>query len=96
MEISYEGDMLWTISGKRIEQIVRMTDFANPEAVMRVYDILERLGMIRKVESQLTKICESQGRDNSFFFEGSEDDDITPVIRIGERDIPLEKLKFDI
>ncbi len=40
---------LFEIKGKRIEQIVVMTDFANAEAVARVYDVLERTGMSKEL-----------------------------------------------
>jgi hypothetical protein len=42
-KLSHESDLTFNITGKRIEQIVRMTDFLNPEAVMRVYDVLEKI-----------------------------------------------------
>jgi GTPase involved in cell partitioning and DNA repair len=39
----YLGDMKFKASGKRLEQIVRMTDFENGEAVMRVYNVLDKM-----------------------------------------------------
>lgn len=59
-----------------------MTDFENKEAVMRVYDVLDKMGVIREVEKKLAKILEEEQRDNSFFFEGSEEDNISPRILI--------------
>jgi len=47
-----------------------MTDFDNHEAVMRVYDVLDKMQVIKKIERNLAKILEDQDRDNSFFFEG--------------------------
>lgn len=34
---------VFEVTGRRIEQIVVMTDFSNPEAVARVYDVLEKM-----------------------------------------------------
>ena len=74
--------MKFKASGKRLEQIVRMTDFKNGEAVMRVYNVLDKMGVIREVERKLGKILEDEKRDNSFFFEGSDEDNISPRILI--------------
>jgi GTP-binding protein len=41
--ISYLGDLVFEAKGERLEQIVRMSDFTNTEAVMRVYDVLEKM-----------------------------------------------------
>jgi hypothetical protein len=46
-----------------------MTDFQNPEAVMRVFDVMDKLGVIKKIESKLGSILRNQEIDNSFFFE---------------------------
>ena len=67
-KITYEEGLMFRASGKRIEQIVRMTDFENSEAVMRVYDVLDKMGVIKDVEKQLAKILETAKIDNSFFF----------------------------
>jgi len=53
----------------RLEQIVRMTDFENKEAVMRVYDVLEKMMVIKEVEKKLDKVMQDRDIDNSFFFE---------------------------
>lgn len=94
--VEYEGDMIFTASGKRLEQIVRMTDFDNKEALMRVYDVLDRFGVIREIEKKLSRILEAEDKDNSFFFEGSDEDNISPKIRIAGREVPLEKLKYKL
>lgn len=39
----------FSVVGRRIEQIVVMTDFYNPEAVARVYDVLERTGIQKEL-----------------------------------------------
>jgi hypothetical protein len=42
----------------RLEQIVRMTDFDNGEALLRVYDVLDKLGVMRIIEPELKKQLE--------------------------------------
>lgn len=39
----------YEVRGKRLEQIVIMTDFRNPEAVARVYDVCEKMGIDREL-----------------------------------------------
>jgi len=60
VHIEYEGDLAFRASGKRLEQIVRMTDFHNHEAVMRVYDVLEKMGVMKEVEKKLETILEEK------------------------------------
>lgn len=69
INVTYEGNYVFKTQGKRIEQIVRMTDFDNMEAVMRVYDVMDKMGVIKEVEKKLAKITSEEERDNSFFFE---------------------------
>lgn len=96
VDLEYVGDYVFKASGKRLEQIVRMTDFSNDEAVMRVYDVLDKLWVIKKVEAKLQAILENESLDNSFFFEGSESNGFSPKILVGIREIPLEKLKYNL
>ncbi len=96
IDVSYEGNFTFWVTGERLEQIVRMTDFENHEAVMRIYDVLEKMWVIAKVEKELQKILEWEKIDNSFFFEGSQQDNISPKIIIAEREVPLEKLKYQL
>lgn len=92
----YLWDMKFRATGERLEQIVRMTDFENKEAIMRVYNVLDKLGVINEVERKLEEILESEWRDNSFFFEGSDEDNISPRILIWDQVVPLEKLKYKL
>lgn len=83
-------------SGERIEQIVRMTDFSNLEAVARVYDVIEKLGILKTVQSELEGIMQDTWKDNSFFFEGNDDETFSPKIIIAWKEIPLDKLKYNL
>lgn len=80
------------VTGGRIQQIVRMTDMSNPEAVARVYDVLEKLGVIRKVLSAIERDDGIKIRDS--YFEGFEDEHFDPVIVIEGRKFPIEKIIF--
>ncbi len=82
--------------GERIEQIVRMTDFSNLEAVARVYDVIEKLGILKTVQSELEGIMKDTWKDNSFFFEWNDDETFSPKIIIAWKEIPLDKLKYDL
>ena len=83
-----DGD--FTVMGERIEQIVRMTDMKNREAVDRVYDVLAKIGALRKIETAIAS--ESQAFHESFF-EGQEDKEL-PKIRIAGRVFPMDKTTF--
>ena len=39
------------VTGKRIEQIVVMTDFEKRSAIFRVYDVMEKMGILKKIRS---------------------------------------------
>ncbi len=93
--VTYLGDMKFEARGKRLEQIVRMTDFENPEAVLRVYDVLEKMMVIRDVEKLIKKEV-WEWVDNSFFFEGNEEDTFAPVISIAWKEIPLDRLRYNL
>lgn len=96
IHVEYEGDLQFRASGVRLEQIVRMTDFENKEAVMRVYDVLEKMGVMSQVASKLEKILQDEWKDNSFFFEWAEEENISPKILIWDKEVPLEKLKYKL
>ncbi len=83
---------VFEVTGARIQQIVRMTEMSNPEAVARVYDVLEKLGVIRKVLSAIERDDGIKIRDS--YFEGFDDEDFNPVISIEGRKFPIEKIIF--
>ncbi len=80
------------VSGERLQQIVRMTEMSNPEAVARVYDVLDKLGIIRKVLSSIERDDGIKVRDS--YFEGFDDESFNPVIVIEGRKFPVEKIVF--
>ena len=91
--------MYWYIfkaTWARLEQIVRMTDFSNLEAIARVYDVMDKIGLIKTLESELAKIIKEKWIDNSSFFEWNDGEQIAPKIIIAGREIPLDKLKYNL
>ena len=89
---NYEFEATWN----RIEQIVRMTDFSNPEAVSRVIDVLEKIWIMKKIESKLNKISEEEKLDNSSFVEWNDSELISPKLFIAWREISLDKLRYNL
>ena len=89
---NYEFEATWN----RIEQIVRMTDFSNPEDVSRVIDVLEKIWIMKKIESKLNKISEEEKLDNSSFFEWNDSELISPKLFIAWREISLDKLRYNL
>ncbi len=94
--VTYEGDLLFKATWERLEQIVRMTDFDNMEAVMRVYDVLDKMWVIKNIEEKLKEVMEEEEIDNSFFFEWSEEKSINPRVEISWKVIDLNKLKYNL
>ena len=94
--IKYEWDLLFKATWERLEQIVRMTDFDNLEWVMRVYNVLDKMMVIRDIETKLKEVMEEEDIDNSFFFEWSEEKSINPRVEIAWRVIDLNKLKYNL
>jgi hypothetical protein len=50
-----------------------MSDFTNIEAVMRVYNVLEKMGVMNRLEELLKKVLQEDEMNTDFFFEGSEE-----------------------
>ena len=51
----------------------------------------------KNIEEKLKKITEDNKMDNSFFFEWNEDaKDFSPILEIAWKDIPLDKLRYNI
>lgn len=95
-KLKYLWELKFEISWERIEQIVRMTDFYNPEAVARVYDVLEKIWAIKKIESQLKKIFDKEKIDDNFYYEWWSDEDNSPKVLIGNKILKLDKLKYNL
>ncbi len=81
----------FVVSGTRIEELARMTNMANREAVARMHDILTREKVITKVQSMLAK--DGITRENNYF-EGSPDIDFEPRIVVAERVFKLSDISF--
>lgn len=79
------------VKWERIEEIVRMTNMQYTEWVNRVYDVMEKLGIIRKIKSTL--ISEMENGGTTGFFVG-EDDIETHAVWISGRKFSLENVLF--
>ena len=42
----------WKVSGNKIDHFATKTDFSNPYAVMRLYDIMKKMGIIKQIEKK--------------------------------------------
>lgn len=83
-------DWDYEVTGERIEEIARMTDTRYVDGVNRIYDVMEKLGVMRKLK---LLISEELTRENSGFFEW-EDDFKVPAVWISEKKFSLEGLVF--
>lgn len=83
-----DGD--YEVTGERIEMIARMTDTRYVDGVNRIYDVMEKLGVMRKLK---LLISEELTRETSGFFEG-EDDFVVPAVWISGKKFSLEGLVF--
>ena len=83
-----DGD--YEITGIRIEEIARMTDTRYTDGVNRVYDVMERMGVMRKLK---LLIADGLTRENRGFFEGEEDFK-APAVWVGGKKFSLEGLIF--
>jgi GTP-binding protein len=83
-----DGD--YEITGVRIEEIARMTDTRYTDGVNRVYDVMERMGVMRKLK---LLISDGLTRETRGFFEGEEDFKV-PAVWVGGKKFSLEGLIF--
>ncbi len=100
VDVEYIWDFKFKASWERLEQIIRMTDFENKEALLRVYDVLDKLWVMRIIEPELKSILEETWKDNSFFFESDNEEEevegVNPKVIIAWREIALDKLKYNL
>ena len=106
VDIKYLWDFKFEVKWIRLEQIVRMTDFDNKEAILRVYDVLERFWVMKIIEPILKKQLKETWMDNSFFFETEETEEnnskieqskiLNPKVIIAGKEISLDKLKYNL
>ncbi len=83
-----DGD--YTVTGQRIEEIARMTDMRYADGINRIYDVMEKLNVIRKVKAMVTS---EMAEGKTGFFEGEEDIP-SPSIWIGDKKFSLENIIF--
>ena len=83
--------------GQRIEEIVRMTNIQYTDGVNRVYDVMEKLGVIRKVKAMVLEDFTKTGLETGYhgkgFFEGEEDMK-SPSVMIAGKKFSLENIIF--
>lgn len=75
-----ESPGIFRVKGERIEQIVRMTPMSNREAIERIWDILDKIHILSKVEARLQENL------------GINPDDVK--IYIGEQVFHYEQVRF--
>ena len=83
-----DGD--YEVTGTRIEEIARMTDTRYTDGVNRIYDVMERLNVMKRLK---LLIADEIAREGQGFFEG-EDDFVVPGVWIAGKKFSLEGLIF--
>jgi hypothetical protein len=78
------------VHGERIEEIARMTDMRYIDGVGRIYDVMEKMNIMRKLKLLVRTEIES-GKEG--FFEG-EDDYKMPAVWISGKKFSLEGMMF--
>ena len=86
-------DMDFEVTWERIEQIVRMTNMSNYEAVMRVYDVLKKQWILKKIEHILNTKYEQEMKMRYFVWD--DEKDIIPKVYIAGKSFPLDQVLFD-
>lgn len=84
-------DNNFEVHGERIEEIVRMTNMGYIDGVNRVYDVMEKMGIIRKIKKMLVNDLENGSVTG--FFEGEEDTK-SPNVWISWKKFSLENILF--
>lgn len=91
-EIKDLWDMKFEVTWERVEQIARMTNMSNYEAEMRLYDVLDKMWVLKKIENILNKKYSHEREAN--FFVWTEDTEIIPKLYISWKCLPLDKIFF--
>jgi hypothetical protein len=79
------------VEGDRIEEIVRMTDIRYVDGINRVYDVMEKMNVIKKIKSMLASDMTESA--NHGFFVGEADID-SPEVEIAGKKFSLENIIF--
>lgn len=95
-KIADEWNLVFTVKGKRIEQMVRMTNFDNREAIMRIYDILDKIGVIKKVQKKVADFYKENEITNDFYFEWNDEEKVSPIVIIAGKEIALDRLLYNL
>jgi GTP-binding protein len=83
-----DGD--FEITGERLEEIVRMTDVRYIDGINRVYDVLEKFNVLKKIKAI---VREEMLTSSGGFFEG-EDDIPSPSVYVAGKKFSLENVIF--
>lgn len=83
-----DGD--FDVTGERMEEIARMTDLRYIDGINRVYDVMDKLWVIRKVKAM---VVADMTEWKMWFFEGEEDIP-SPSVWIGDKKFSLENIIF--
>ncbi len=83
-----DGD--FDVTGERIEEIARMTDLRYADGINRIYDVMEKLSVIKKIKSMVTS---EMNEWRMWFFEW-EDDIPSPNVWISGKKFSLENIIF--
>lgn len=88
-------NMIFEVKWERIEQIVRMTDVRYTDAIMRVFDVMEKMWIIKKINNIIEKKYKNDLRAHFFEVEGEIDENqITPKVIIAGKEFSLDKVLF--
>ena len=51
---------------------------------------------MKVLQEKLELILKAEDRDNSFFFEGNDEEMVSPKVMIAGKAVPLDRLKYDL
>lgn len=97
VKVSRLSETVFCVEGERIEEIVRMTDMRFIDGVNRIYDVMEKMNVIKKIHALLAHdggdISAHETKKGKGFFVGEEDKDEL-VVEIAGKRFSLENIVF--
>ena len=57
---------------------------------------MDKIWILKTVQKELDSIMKEEWKDNSFFFEWNEEEQLSPKIIIAWKEIPLDRLKYNL